>query len=192
MWNRYSYSGNNPVAYKDRDGRAFSYAMADNRPASPEFVQRVERAMAAAAKKSVRVESMIENLRASPNDHQFAETRNSGTDTSEVKATDEAAAQNGKGSGSVMYILNVDLTDTLQVVPLDQVLAHELSHAEDNDTGTLDRSPECKDCASVTESKAVRMENQAGGTVTQYGGRRVANPKAIPPDPRKTPKAHPQ
>jgi hypothetical protein len=76
---------------------------------------------------------------------------------------------------------------------LDETLAHELSHAEDADTGTRSDEPACKGCAAQKEVKAVQMQNQLrpNNPRTHFGTLRVPDPTKTPKDPRKGQKAQP-
>jgi hypothetical protein len=94
---------------------------------------------------------------------------------------DKANATNGVGTGTTVYIEPT-------YPDFEWLLAHELSHSEDSDTGTLARVPDCPGCANVTESKAVRMENMwpnhRRNPRTDYFGQPVKNPTQVPVDPR--------
>jgi len=96
-------------------------------------------------------------------------------------------AENGKGTGSTTFASLVTFDEDGVPVPIDELVAHELSHAEDADTGTRSDKPACSGCASEKETKAVQMQNQlrAGNPRTHFGEARVPNPTATPADPRK-------
>jgi len=178
-WNRYIYSRDNPLIAIDPDGMEIKIIAY-----SPAFKASVEGALRSIEGKSPRLKVMVQGLRSSQNVHKIQETS---TDQPGNRADSQEDADNGKGTGSTIYTGLFGMDEGGNVMTIDEVLSHELSHAEDADTGTRDDKPACNGCASKKETKAVQMQNQLrpGNPRVNFGKLRVPNPTATPKDPRK-------
>ncbi len=185
-WNRYAYTRNNPLTAVDSDGseiKIIAYSSA--------FKASVEGALRNLGDARPRLTAMIQGLRSSAHVHviQEADTTNG---LNQVESQENA--DNGKGTGSTSYLGLYSLDEEGKVVTIDETLAHELSHAEDADTGTRSDKPACKGCAAQKEVKAVQMQNQLrpNNPRTHFGTLRVPDPTKTPKDPRKGQRAQPR
>lgn len=182
-WNRYTYTRDNPLAAIDPDGSEVRVL------GSSAFVALIDGAEKK-VEKIPRVKAMIENLKASSNLHLIQEST---PGTAQNESDSDTDSRNGKGTGSTTLLSIVTIGEDGDIEPIDEVLVHEFSHAEDADTGTKEDAPACSGCASKKETKAIQMENLLTGDSPRktFGGLKVPNPKAVPADPRKK-KANPR
>ena len=149
-WNRYVYSRDNPLIVIDPDGmeiKVIAY--------SPAFRASVDGALVNIEGKSPRLKIMVEGLRSSKNVHKIQETN---TDQPGNRADSQENADNGKGTGSTTYTGLFGMDENGTVMTIDEILAHELSHAEDADTGTRDSKPACNGCASKKRLRRSRCK----------------------------------
>lgn len=180
-WNRYAYAMGNPLKYVDDDGNEIRVAWGDGT-----FNALVNNALAAGERSHPRLASMIQALRSSSFVHSIEQV--SGTESSADPRYDPDAS-NGVGTGSTIRLSLTTLGENGDFMTVLDALMHELSHGEDNDTGTANDSRPCSTCPPSDEQKAVRIQNLTGGKPqTTYGGQPVPNPTAVPPQPKKKPK----
>ena len=178
-----TYARNNPLKYVDPDGREFAYA------GDAVFKVRITESLGRLRAAHPRLGALIRRLDESVFLHTFHPNDGGGDDRVYWPRIGVPGnnGENGVGTDTAI-IVGVDLPDD----KLDQLLAHELSHSEDGDSGTYSTAPDCKGCANVTESKATRMGNvtPAGrrNPDTTYRGQRVNKPTQVPPEPKGEPK----
>jgi RHS repeat-associated protein len=174
-WNRYSYVEGNPIKSIDPDGEELRITTND-----PVFRMHVARSLDRIQSISPRLFTLVDALRRSANLHQI--TENSYAEAGATTPTDPDAALGNQPTGSFVYV-------DPETAGFDSMLTHELSHAEDFDTGTADWKSECSGCASGIESKAVRMRNQLPENRAKpqrtYIDKKVKNPTQVPADPHK-------
>lgn len=181
-WNRYSYVRSNPLVAIDPDGEVLEIKVQNTL-----LRQQIESSLEKIEGGSPRIKTMVEGLRNSKNVHTILEVSG---DMSYNEPLMQDNADNGKGTGSSTKIPTSGVVIDIwsgDVLTLDQVLEHELSHAEDADTGTRsDREP-CRGCAPEKEAKAIRMQNlvRPGTPRGMFGNKRVPSPRKTPADPRK-------
>jgi RHS repeat-associated protein len=174
-WNRYSYVEGNPMKSIDPDGQELRITTSD-----PVFLMQVAHSLDRIQSISPRLFTLVDALRRSPNVHQI--TENSYAEAGVTVPSDVDAALSNQPTGSFVYV-------DPGAGGFDSMLTHELSHAEDFDTGTTNWRSECAGCASGTESKAVRMRNQLPENKAkpqrEYVGKKVKNATQEPANPRK-------
>jgi hypothetical protein len=120
-------------------------------------------------------------LRRSNRVHTFSEV--SGIEAINYIVGPDVNAVNGVGTDTITYLPLSVQGENDEVLTLEEALVHELSHAEDRDTGTEDRA----ETSGITnfEIKAVQMENQVRDKArTTFGGKDVHNYKGKPKSPR--------
>ena len=178
-WNRYTYARDNPLTAIDPDGQEIRIVAY-----SPAFKASVEGALDHLERATPRLETMVQGLRNSTHVHVIQESSQADNGFNAPASREDGA--NGKGTNTTTYVGLYMLDTDGNLVTIDEVLAHELSHAEDNDTGTRADRSSCQGCAPDTEVKAVRMQNQLrpDNPRTRYGKMTVPKPKETPKDTR--------
>ena len=181
-WNRDVYTRDNPLVAIDPDGLEIQIIAY-----SPGFKASVEGALINDERATPRLKTAIQGLRNSAHVHII---READTTNGENQADSQEDASNGKGTGSKTYMGLYGIDEEGNTMTLDEVLAHEVSHMEDADTGTRSEKVDCVNCATRKEVKAVQMQNQLrpDNPRTHFGELLVPKPTATPKDPRKTQK----
>ena len=181
-WNKYVYGRNNPVLLTDPDGRKvkFEGTRKEKREAKKKFK--------AAAKKDKRTKQAWKNLKKSKNVHTIKPWDSDHT-YNQNDADDKPKASDGTGTGSTTYF-NPDSETNAdgETVPAEASAGHEISHMEDADTGTRNKTPDPASGVKTNEIKAVRFENIVRRAIpwpqrTTWGGDAVPNPFDEPPNP---------
>ena len=178
-WNRYTYTLNNPMKFVDLTGEEIVFRDGTD----PLFIAHVTQAMDKAAEmdKSGRVKAALDRVKGSENKHYIAPGDQEGGNPLNM---DDAT--NGKGTGSNFVFKEGGYTDVDgHFNTPEQEAAHMLSHMEDNDSGTYDKTPACTGCAPESEVKAVQTQNlvSPNDPKTTYRGQKVPNPTSPPPPP---------
>jgi RHS repeat-associated protein len=176
-WNHYAYVEGNPLRAIDPDGQTLAIATGQHPAHTGELEAGLEH-----LRKVPRLRVLVEGLEQSSHRHSVVMVSGDDSHTQPYGGSDENL-RNGVGLDTTIYISNEQTDEAGNPIPIDEVMAHEFSHAEDADTGTKDTQSPCPDCAANNEIKAVRMENLVrppGGARDVHGGKRVPDPTVIP------------
>jgi RHS repeat-associated protein/uncharacterized repeat protein (TIGR01451 family) len=170
-WNKYTYVRNNPLILIDPDGKKFRFAKDKG------YKKAVKKELKKLKKSDPRMKKAIKKMKKSDKVITFKPTS---SDINEgmpgVVPTDPTAdPQTTPTDSTVHFDPNQTVKTGEGLIGPTEVLGHELSHAEDNTTGTADYSGHPENFTVPSdEVKAVRMQNlyrnsQGQGPRTGYG-----------------------